>query len=471
MKAKPTPGPEVTADPYFPRIKESIIQKTGLAYYEDKEADLARILKARLAACGLGDCAAYAAFLEAGKAGAAEMDELVSELTIGETYFFRHPEVFKALTAHVVPEILSRNGASQCLRIWSAGCSSGAEPYSISILLARDFKPQLKGWRIGVFGTDIDKKFLAQARSGIYQDWAVRATSPEERQAYFERTEQGWQLRPVYREPVTFHYHNLIQDPLPLPALGLSGLDVVLCRNVAIYFSREQIFQLMERFHAALNDGGWLITGPAEIGMDRPPGFQAVNLDGLIVYRKGGGELQNSPPAWTPPVLPGIAQDMGVAALPVPPSHDAPQQDLADEDASPGGGGLEEEQELARLSERGQWIAASGPARRLLARAETGQDAALKAIHVLIEINDFDGAEKALRRMLFVDRKCQMAYYHLGLLLSCRGDLKMAKKAFKNAYDLAVGLPADTPLPGGEGLTAGQLVKMAGLRAQLESGK
>jgi chemotaxis protein methyltransferase CheR len=456
-------------DSFFITLKEKVIRKTGLAYYEDKLGDLARIVEARLAALGLRDCLDYGAYLD-GPAGAAEMDELISELTIGETYFFRHPEVFAALGRHIVPAILERNRLSRSMKIWSAGCSTGAEAHSVSILLARDFKKDLQGWNLRIIGTDIDKKCLELARAGLYHDWAIRATPVDERHDYFDMTPKGWQLRQEYKRAVSFQPHNLIEDGLPLPAMGLCDLDVVMCRNVAIYFSREQIMRLMERIYDSLNDGGWLITGPAELGTDRPAGFSPVNLDGLIVFRKGE-----------------IGKDQAAEAYPVARIDTSPEPELmhfdkflapetAAESSEPEKVAAEtperhDEEELEHLFQRGQWLAATRAARRILERGEAPLELTLKAVQVFTEAGDFETGEKALRRLLFVDRKCQMAYYHLGILLSCRGDAQMARKAFRNAYDLAAQRPKGESVPGGEGLTAGQLAAMAGLRAGVEAHK
>lgn len=461
MSGKVAPSLSLADDPLFADLKKSVVEKTGLAYYLDKDEELARILAQRMRACGCRDFAAYALRLN-GPDGLAEQDELISELTIGETYFFRHPEVFAALENHILPELIERNALAKSLSIWSAGCSSGAEIHSVAILLESAFAKALDGWRLRLIGTDIDKKFLAQARSGLYHDWALRATSPEERSARFEKTASGWKLKDAYRRLAVFHPHNLIQDALPNAELGLERLDLVLCRNVAIYFSRQQIRDLMRRFCDSLKDGGWLITGPAEFGVERPEGFKPVNLDGLIVYRKEGGATtkERAKPVWQAPKLdaplPSLAQGQTAASCPA----DAGLCDANPKD--------DDDDELRRLAQRGQWIAALGPARRVLAMAGASLDGVFTAVQVLIEVGDYDSAEKALKRLLFIDRKCQMAYYHLGLLLMCRGEERLAAKAFRNAFDLAAAAPPDAPVPGADGLLAGQLAAMAGPRAQLE---
>ena len=127
-----------------------------------------------MSARGLSDGHAYLDLLLDGASGEVELDGLITELTIGETFFFRHKEIFDALRDVVLPDVLRRNQQSRRLRIWSAGCSTGAEPYSVSILLKRELGKELAGWEVHIVGTDINRDFLARAREGRFDDWAER---------------------------------------------------------------------------------------------------------------------------------------------------------------------------------------------------------------------------------------------------------------------------------------------------------
>src|SRR5438270_533851 len=146
----------LSMDPDYLRLKGHVIAATGLAYYADKDADLGARLARRLQARGRPDCGSYLDLLTGGSEGEAELDALIADLTIGETFFFRHREVFDALRDIVLPDLIERNRASRQLRIWSAGCSTGAEPYSVSILLRRDLAARLEGWDVTLVGTDIN---------------------------------------------------------------------------------------------------------------------------------------------------------------------------------------------------------------------------------------------------------------------------------------------------------------------------
>ena len=136
---------ELIGDPLYPQLKEQMIESTGLNYYADKDVDLARRIGHRLSTTGSQDCAAYLAMLRDPLRGPSELDALIAELTIGETYFFRHQEHFDALRERVLPDLMSRNRAKRSVRIWCAGCADGPEPYSLAILLKREMAHQIVG--------------------------------------------------------------------------------------------------------------------------------------------------------------------------------------------------------------------------------------------------------------------------------------------------------------------------------------
>jgi len=206
----PTASHELRSDPSYPRLKEHVIAATGLAYYADKDNDFAVRVAQRMAGQGVRGCGAYLALLADAARGEAELDALIESLTIGETFFFRHREMFDALRDVVVPDVLARNRATRRLRVWSAGCSIGAEPYSVSMLLRQEFGRELAGWEVTILGTDINREFLARAREGCYEEWGLRNMPEEVRRAHFVRSGKAWRVAPEYREGVSFQYHNLI---------------------------------------------------------------------------------------------------------------------------------------------------------------------------------------------------------------------------------------------------------------------
>jgi chemotaxis protein methyltransferase CheR len=156
------------------------------------------------------------------------MDQLVGELTIGETYFFRHREHFELLRTTIIPDLLERNRPAKSLRIWSAGCATGAEPYSVSVLLQSEFSAQLSGWNVSIVATDLNLDFLERGRAAKFAEWALRETVESTRQRCFVRDGNSWQLRPEFTRGVTFRYHNLAGGSDL--AEGAGAFDLILCR-------------------------------------------------------------------------------------------------------------------------------------------------------------------------------------------------------------------------------------------------
>src|SRR6202023_2954062 len=189
-------GDGLIADPHFPSLKAHLVESTGLTYYADKDVDLARRVRRRLSIVGAPDCASYLHILHDPLRGAAELDSLIEEVTIGETYFFRHREHFDALRDLVFPDLIARNRANRRLRLWCAGCADGPEPYSLAILLKRDMARRLTGWEVTILGTDINRRCLARARDGKFEPWALRSTPEDLKRNCFRNEGRFWSLAP-----------------------------------------------------------------------------------------------------------------------------------------------------------------------------------------------------------------------------------------------------------------------------------
>lgn len=168
--------PQLLHDPHLPLLRDWIITRTGLSYYQNRDFDFAYALERVYAP--LGPVPGAQTLHGRLRANALEMEALVEQLTIGETFFFRHMEMFNALRDTVFPDLIRRKAHNRSLRIWSAGCSIGAEPYSLSILLREILGHKLVGWTLEILGTDINRRFLQQAEEGRYDPWALRGLPP-----------------------------------------------------------------------------------------------------------------------------------------------------------------------------------------------------------------------------------------------------------------------------------------------------
>ncbi|EFH13504.1 CheR methyltransferase, SAM binding domain protein, partial [Pseudoroseomonas cervicalis ATCC 49957] len=303
MNAAPDFAPRFLPDVEFARLKAAVIARTGHFYYEDKDALLWERLRRRLRETGLPGPAAYLERLRDPARGEAEWAALEAEITIGETFFFRYAEQFAALQQTILPDILARRREERRLRAWSAGCASGAEPYSLGILLRRMLGEALPDWRLSLLGTDLNEAALAMARRGQYSRWALRSLPAEELERDFLPGADGrsWLLRPQHRALVRFERQNLLGLLDGTAPLEMDGFDLILCRNVLIYFHPEVVERLVRALAARLAEGGWLLLGHAEPNPVFAEFLEVVNLPGTVAYRRGGDPLPALPPR---PVVP-----------------------------------------------------------------------------------------------------------------------------------------------------------------------
>jgi chemotaxis protein methyltransferase CheR len=271
-------------DAEFARLHQLLSRAAGLVFDDARRESLGYSIAERLRATGIATVEAY--LDEVAAAGSPERQRLIDEVTIQETHFFRNPPQMRALRAHILPEILREAEArGRRVRIWSAGCSTGEEPYTVAMML-RELLPSPAGWDVKVLATDISETALAAARAGTYGRRAVQLASAAEVARFFVALPDGrFEVRPEVRELVEFAHGNLVLDSPP----G-DGLDLVLCRNVTIYFSRDTTRSLMGRLHAALRDGGYLLLGHSETLWQVSEDFRLVAIGtgetAAFVYRR-----------------------------------------------------------------------------------------------------------------------------------------------------------------------------------------
>ncbi len=210
-----------------------------------------------------------------------ELAAVIDLLTIHETYFFREEQQLKSFTEEILPEIASKKNNVKSLRIWSAGCSTGEEPYTISMMLQE--KPEFKDWAIEIFATDISQRVLQSARRGIYQPSAFRTTDPKYISKYFKKEENAFRISDDVKKNVVFLHLNLL-DPSKLAFIN--PMDIIFCRNVIIYFDMAAKRRVIEIFHAKLKDNGYLLLGHSESLINISTAFALRHLKHDMVYQK-----------------------------------------------------------------------------------------------------------------------------------------------------------------------------------------
>lgn len=261
----------------FRRIAGLLRQRAGIALPDTKRPLVYSRLARRLKALGLQDFSSYIRFVE-GPEGGAEIIEMISALTTNVTSFFRERHHFEMLRNQVLPKLVSEARRGSRVRLWSAGCSSGEEPYSIAMTLLAAC-PEAPKLNIRILATDIDPAILAKARAGRYPEESVDPITPDMRARFFEKQDDLWHVRSSVSELITFRELNLAAD---WPVKG--PFQVIFCRNVAIYFDRAGQDRIWAGFSERLAKGGLLCIGHSE----RLGGLAAEQLQtsGITAYTR-----------------------------------------------------------------------------------------------------------------------------------------------------------------------------------------
>ncbi|MHB8058411.1 MAG: CheR family methyltransferase [Desulfuromonadaceae bacterium] len=267
----------------FHLLRDCIYAHCGIYFDQESKYILEKRLSPRLTDLNLSTFYDYYHFLKYNRNKEHELADIMDVLTTNETYFFRESIQLKAFTDEVVPELIKRKTAcgNRTLRIWSAGCSTGEEPYTIAMLLSTI--PELSGWKIEVIGTDISNKVITQARRGVYGKSSFRATNESDLHRFFIPQDGGYKVNDSIRAIVTISHLNLF-DSHRLALLG--KVDLVFCRNVIIYFDQAAKKRVIESFHSALYDGGFLLLGHSESLMNISTQFTLRHFKNDMIYQK-----------------------------------------------------------------------------------------------------------------------------------------------------------------------------------------
>jgi chemotaxis protein methyltransferase CheR len=424
-----------------------------------------------------------------------QIEILASHLTVGETYFFRERRAFEIMEQSILPGLVdARRRTEKRLRFWSAGCSTGEEPYSIAILL-NQLIPDLKDWNITILATDINTAALQKAGEGIYSDWSFRDTPPFFKDKYFERVNGNrYLLLPDIRKMVTFSYLNLSQDVYPALQNNTNAMDFIFCRNVLMYFSPEHVKRAAERFYRSLVDGGWLIVSPVETSQIHYASFATVRIQDSTFYKKDTRKIK-------PERL--IAQYVEKGIIPFPlkkvkhrksekPSHTAPY----DAPGKPKQSVLTPLEEAAILYQRGFYREAEERLRVLIFNGSSSQEMlvlftkilanqgkledafhwceqAISAekvnphLHYLLAIileeqKKVEEAKASLKKALYLCPDFVLAHFALANISLRGGKIAEARKHFGNTAEILSKYKLDEILPESEGITAGRLSEMIG---------
>jgi chemotaxis protein methyltransferase CheR len=268
----------------FHLLRDHINRHAGIYFGDESLPILERRLRERVHALGVKSFGEYYHFLQFSRQGPNEMDEVLDLITTNETYFFREDYQLRAFRDEVLPVLATAGADRRRLSVWSAGCSTGEEVYSLAILIVES--GLFHGWDVRVFGSDITRRCVATARRGVYGLSSFRAVSPEFKRAYFHEQKDGFHIADRYRTLCHFGHLNLM-DSERIRIVGRA--DVVFCRNVLIYFDSRSRRRAIDMFYERLVPGGYLFLGHSESLLNVSTAFELVHLREDLAYRKPVG--------------------------------------------------------------------------------------------------------------------------------------------------------------------------------------
>lgn len=383
-----------------------------------------------------------------------EREMLSAKFTTGESYFFRDQEQFDLLAATILPELIARRASERSLRIWSAGCATGEEPYSLAMLLD-EFAPRLSGWNISILGTDINGEALDKARRGYYREWSFRALDMRRRQRYFLPRGDQWQIEPRLREMLSFRAVDLMRDRFPDIDAGLHDFDLILCRNVFIYLDARAVSRITAKFASALADGGYLITGHSELFGHEIAPLRVRMFAQSAVFQKtaqpqaeaGLGELlakaHTHAFADMTPVAPTARPARRIAPAriaPQAPAAPAPRPAATSEDCD------RLMQAAWQRADRGMPKEAAEACRRVIAITDLDPRPYFLLAQLAQERGDWAQAKTMLNTVIYLDPTFIAAHLELGGLHAQDGEDGRARRMYETVRAALAKLPAGTPV-------------------------
>ena len=451
----------------YERFRDLVLERSGLYFPEAKLRSLRRGLGEALGASSCTRLDEYYRLLQYSPSNSSEWGSLVSVLTVGETYFFRNKGHFDALAQHILPDLIARwEHSNRRIRIWSAGCATGEEPYSIAMLL-RKLIPRPESWNILILATDINRDALRQAQEGVYGLWSFRGVDKRVQDRYFRRDgNKRFAIADDIKRMVTFDYLNLVDDYYPSLSNNTNAMDVILCRNVTIYFNSEVTQQVVNKFYKCLTNGGRLIVGSSEPNLVFYQDLEHENLPGTVVYRKptvakaeGGPEFVFEPQE---PVVKPPPPDLYKEALTLLQAGRVDESltklyEKLDQDPS----FVPAYYTLGRVyANKGDLAEAQNWCERAVKKDKLQAEPYLILAMIYQQFDLLEMAIDTLKKTLYLDPTLALAHYNLANIYRQQGNTKLARKSFQNVQRLLKDRPYGELIPEGDGLTAGRLLRL-----------
>lgn len=461
-------------DAEFSGVWDVIATRLGLVFPEARRNTVIHNLVSAAGEFGFEDFDKFIRWLLTNELKKDEIVMLASYLTITETFFWREPNVFAAFTDFILPELIkSKKEGDRNIRIWSAGCSTGEEPYSLAIALQRTI-PNLKEWNIRILATDINPKALKKAATGIYTKWSFRNCPSWLQKGYFrDLGNERYEIVPKIKEMVTFGNLNLTDDVFPSFSNDTHSMDIIFCRNVLMYFTDEWVSRISRNLYKTLNIDGWFVVASCELSSYVFPQFKPVNFQDAILYLKGDTLIST---VWATPAV--LLQDKSLAAKDdlswlqqssaIGDNHNPFMEKLPDTGHVMDSAKVPEKvpepiQEpiaVADVISKIRLLANKGHLQEALSLCNEGiagdkLDIGLYSLRasILQELELHSDAINSLKQSVYLDPNFIMGHFALGNLFVRQNKIRNAKMHFKNVLDLITNLEDDDIIPESDGLS------------------
>jgi chemotaxis protein methyltransferase CheR len=458
-------------------LSDYVGSRIGMSFPPERWQELTDKVTRAAGLLGFSSPASCIEWLLSSPADKKKLDAISGCLTVGETFFFRDAPTLRALAELAFPEIVRAHaGGARQLRIWSAGCSTGEEPYTVAMMV-REY-PGFRGWNVNILGTDINPAALEKAEAGVFSEWAFRGVDPGIKQKFFHQREGArYEILPELRGMVDFSHLNLVEDVYPVLFNETNAMDLVLCRNVLMYLGAAQARAVGLRLHRCLRPQGWLTVSPVEAPLVPRPEFAPVFHAGGILCRKA---LERTAVSVIVPPAPkrARARRPPVRVLkPVRQTRPAATYTAALQlyGCAEYAAAVEILQGLAEMPRAGTEVflllsrayANSGmlpQAERWCARAIAAD--ALRAGSryllglILIEQKRSAEAVSTLRKAIYLEPDFVMAHVALANVFHRERKPALSARHIGNARKALRGFPPEMELPDAEGMTAGKLTEM-----------
>jgi chemotaxis protein methyltransferase CheR len=443
-----------------------VYKHSGLKLNNNREKDIEQVVNEIARLAGVNSLNAVCDVLDQLPTKHPLWQLLLRRVTIGETYFFRHAAQFNVLQQKILPDLIKkrREANFKYLSIWSAGSATGEEIYSVAILL-RELLPDIQDWTISLLGTDINQEFLETARQGRYRAHSFRSETRHNIQSrYFDQENNVFVLDNRIRQMVQFMPLNLVSDEYPTYQSRTMNQDIIICRNVTIYFDEATTRSIVKRFYESLTDGGWLMIGHAEPLASTYQDYVVRNFPDTTFYQKVVPDLPFMLPETKPlPDIetktkplpakrenqPKVSSQPKVTSLP----HPAPQ---ATSDINI--------QMVRAAVDKEDWDTAMSLLSIL--ESQTPMDSEVHYLRgmVLMHGGELDAARQALRRALYCEPSYALAHYTMGEIAIQEGNLAAAKRAWRLAERAVAGLGDYVLISESDGLTTEMFRSLLAMR-------